>query len=157
MNIAMKFTTVMGLDFGERRIGIALSDPSRLIASGYSTIDRRKTPDYLKALEAIIREEDVAHIVVGYPLRTDGRKLPGDKTEAVDAFIAELEARFGLPTDREDEAYTSSLAQEVLRQRGGLRHNRQNKHKREEDKSAIDRVAACFILQDWLDRQGKAS
>jgi putative Holliday junction resolvase len=150
----MKFTTVMGLDFGERRIGVALSDPRRLIASGYATLDRRKTPDYLKALETIIRDEDVAQIVVGYPLRTDGLKKKGDKTEAVDAFIAELEARFKLPVTREDEAFTSSMAQESLRARGGLSHNR-NKFKREQDKAAIDRVAACFILQDWLDRQGE--
>lgn len=149
----MKFTTVMGLDFGERRIGVALSDPRRLLASGYTTIDRRKTPDYLKALAEIIRDEDVAQIVVGYPLRTDGKRKKGDKTEIVDAFIQELESRFKLPVAREDEAFTSSMAQDNLRERGLLNHNR-NQFRREQDKAAIDRVAACIILQDWLDRQG---
>lgn len=150
----MKFTTVMGLDFGERRIGVALSDPRRLLASGYTTIDRRKAPDYLKALADIIRDEDVAQIVVGYPVRTDGKRKKGDKTETVDAFIQELENRFKLPVAREDEAFTSAVAQDNLRERGLLSHNR-NKFRREQDKAAIDRVAACIILQDWLDRQGE--
>jgi putative holliday junction resolvase len=151
----MKFTTVLGLDFGERRIGIALSDTRRQIATGLTTIDRRRTPDYLKIIDQIIREEDVAQIVVGYPLRTDGKRKPGDKTEIVDAFIAELETRFHLPVAREDEAFTSSLAQDSLRLQGKLQHHKHNKRQREESKAAIDRVAACYILQDWLDRQGE--
>lgn len=153
----MKFTTVLGLDFGERRIGVALSDTRRLIATGITTIDRRQTPNYLKILSAIIQEEDVAQIVVGYPLRTDGQRKRGDKTEAVDTFIAELENHFHLPVAREDEAFTSSLAQDSLRQQGKLQHNRHSKRQREDAKAAIDRVAACYILQDWLDRQGESA
>jgi len=151
----MRSKTVLGIDFGERRIGIALSDPDRFLATGYTTLDRREHPDILSALAKIIDEESVGHIVVGYPLRTDGKVSPGDKTEAVDAFISSLESRFTLPVDREDEAFTSSLAQDSLRQRGGSKAGgKANRKKRQQDKAAIDRVAACFILQDWLDRQG---
>ncbi len=140
---------VLGLDFGERRIGVALSDPERLIASGLTTLDRRKQPDYLEAFGEIIRRNKVAAIVVGYPLRTDGENKPGGKTEAVDAFVAKLRERFGLPVHLEDESFTSSLAADSLRQRGG-----KNKPPRDwmRAKAEIDRVAACYILQDWLDR-----
>lgn len=151
----MKLTTVLGLDFGERRIGIAVSDPHRLIATGHSTLDRRQNPDVFKALARIIEEEDVGQIVVGYPLRTDGKQVPGGKTEIVDAFIASLEARFGLPVDREDEAFTTSLAQDSLKLRSNGKMRPGSKHQREKDKAAIDRVAACYILQDWLNRQEK--
>ena len=145
---------VLGLDFGERRIGVAISDPEALIASGLTTLDRRKQPDYLHALEEIIRQKKVRAIVVGYPLRTDGEIKPGGKTEAVDTFVTTLKARFNLPVHLEDESFTSSMAAESLKQRGG-------KKKKPRDwvraKAEVDRVAACFILQDYLDRCGSAS
>ncbi len=161
----MSGTTILGLDFGERRIGVALSDSGKTLATGLMTIDCRTVGDPLDVLAGVIREEGVAAIVVGYPLRTDGRTVPGGKTEAVDAFIARLEARFGLPVHREDESFTSALAKESLRQRpgGGGRGRSGGSRKRgrrgrmQEDKAAIDRVAACYILQDWLDRGGPAS
>ncbi len=144
----------MGLDFGERRIGVALSDPERIIASGLTTLDRRKKPDYLQSLDEIIRREKVRAIVVGYPLRTDGEIKPGGKTEAVDAFVAALKTRFNLPVHLEDESFTSSMAADSLKQRGG-------KKKKPSDwiraKAEIDRVAACYILQDYLDRGEKVS
>jgi putative Holliday junction resolvase len=144
----MKATTILGLDFGERRIGVALSDTGKSLAAGLTTLDTRKQPDYLSALEAIIREENVEAIVVGYPLRTDGKTVAGGKTEAVDAFIASLEARFALPVHREDESFTSQLAAQSLGSRGRKKRGRRD-HARE--KADIDRVAACFILQDFLD------
>ncbi len=140
---------VLGLDFGERRIGVALSDPERRLASGLTTLDRRKQPDIFKALGETIRTEGVTAIVLGYPARTDGQKKPGDKTEAVDAFAAELRTRFGLPVHLEDESFTSSLAADSLRHRGGKRKKKRDWSR---EKAAVDRVAACYILQDWLDR-----
>jgi putative holliday junction resolvase len=145
----MKATTILGLDFGERRIGVALSDTGKTLATGLTTFDCRQQPNYLNDLAEIIREEDVEAIVVGYPLRTDGKVVAGGKTEAVDAFIAKLEARFGLPVHREDESFTSQMASQSLKARGGKR----NKRDRGRDKAAIDRVAACYILQDYLDQR----
>jgi putative Holliday junction resolvase len=146
----------MGLDFGERRIGVALSDPERLLASGLLTVDRKKQPDFWKPLAKIIASKKVTAIVVGYPLRTDGLQKPGDKTEAVDRFVKELEERFGLPVHLEDESFTSAMAADSLRGR----HARGARHKAPRtpsgwarQKAEIDRVAAAFILQDWLDKQ----
>jgi putative holliday junction resolvase len=151
----MKATTILGLDFGERRIGVALSDTDKTLAGGLMTIDCKRQPDYLEVLSAIIREETVEAIVVGYPVRTDGKTVPGGKTEAVDAFIAALERRFGLPVHREDESFTSQLAAESLKSRS--KRNRRRSGGRNRDKEAIDRVAACYILQDFLDNRATAS
>jgi putative Holliday junction resolvase len=146
----MRTSTILGLDFGERRIGVALSDTGKSLASGLTTIDCRKRPDYIEAIAEIVRDESVEAIVVGYPLRTDGTSPPGSKTEAVDAFIAALEARFGLPVHREDESHTSQMAKDSLRARGGGRKSRR-KGGWAQAKAEIDRVAACYILQDYLD------
>lgn len=145
---------VLGLDFGERRIGVALSDPERMLASGILTIDRKKQPDFWKPLEELIAKKKVTAVVVGYPLRTDGTRRPGDKTDAVDAFVQEVEARFGLPVHLEDESFTSSMAADSLRGRssGSTRGRAKTPRDFARQKAEIDRVAACFILQDWLDR-----
>jgi putative Holliday junction resolvase len=150
----MKATTILGLDFGERRIGVALSDPGKTLAAGLTTIDCRANPGWMEALGDIIREEAVEAIVVGYPVRTDGKVAPGGKTEAVDAFIAKLEAAFGLPVHREDESFTSSLASASLKARGGGKRKtgKALARERQKAKAEIDRVAACYILQDWLDQ-----
>lgn len=149
----MKATTILGLDFGERRIGVALSDTGKTLASGLTTLDCRQNPNYLSALGDIIREEDVEAIVVGYPLRTDGKTVAGGKTEAVDAFIVLLEARFGLPVHREDESFTSQMASQSLKARGRKKRGRRDRGR---DKAEIDRVAACYILQDFLDHRQAA-
>jgi putative holliday junction resolvase len=152
----MRATTILGLDFGERRIGVAISDTGKSLATGLTTLDCRANPGWMEALGDIIREEDVEAIVVGYPLRTDGKTLAGGKTEAVDAFIAGLEAAFKLPVHREDESYTSALAAASLKARGGGSGGKRKTGKalareRQRAKAEIDRVAACYILQDWLD------
>lgn len=154
----MKATTVLGLDFGERRIGVALSDPGKSLATGLTTLDCRANPGWMGTLEEIIRAEAVEAIVVGYPVRTDGKITPGGKTEAVDAFIAKLEKAFGLPVHREDESFTSALASASLKARGGGAARGRRKtgkamiRERQRAKAEIDRVAACYILQDWLDQ-----
>jgi putative Holliday junction resolvase len=143
---------VLGLDFGERRIGVALSDAERMIATGLLTIDRKKQPDVLTALGELIAKKKATAIVIGYPLRTDGVEKAGAKTEAVDAFVAELKERFGLPVHLEDEAFTSSMAADSLRGRRSASKRPKRPKDWARDKAEIDRVAACFILQDWLDR-----
>jgi putative holliday junction resolvase len=152
----MNATTILGLDYGERRIGVALSDSGKTLAAGLMTIDCKAARDPLDVLAGVIREEMVEAIVVGYPLRTDGKTVPGGKTEAVDAFIGKLEERFGLPVFREDEAFTSSLAKDSLRARPGKK-KRGGRGRRSGglDQAAIDRVAACYILQDFLDNRGR--
>ena len=137
-------TKIMGLDYGERRIGVALSDVNKIIATGYATIDCKKDPFPLETLGRIISEENVAALVVGYPKRTDG--LPGGKADDVEAWINKLKEKFNLPVYREDESYSTQTALECLR-------DRNTKKKKMRQKGQIDRIAACFILQDFLDRR----
>ncbi len=149
----MKATTILGLDFGERRIGVALSDSGKTLATGLTTLDCKQNPNWLSALGDIIHEEDVESIVVGYPLRTDGKTGADAKTVAVDAFIAALETKFGLPVHREDESFTSQMAAQSLKSRSKKKRGRRDYGR---DKAEIDRVAACYILQDFLDHRPAA-
>lgn len=141
----------LGIDFGERRLGVAVSDAERLIATGLDTIDRKKR-DALDALAEVIARKRVTAIVLGYPARTDGVEKAGGKTEAVDDFAAALRERFGLPVHLEDESYSSARAADAIRLR---KPSRRPKTARDfaRGKAEIDRVAACVILQDWLDRE----
>src|SRR5690606_19097422 len=107
------------------------------------------------ALGEILARRKATAIVVGYPLRTDGVQGPGSKTGVVDAFAADLKARFGLPVHLEDEAFSSAMAAETLRSRRRPRPGRTARDWARE-KGEIDRIAACRILQDWLDREAGA-
>ena len=131
----------MGIDFGERRIGVAFSDAERNIATGYTTIDCKRDPQFLQTLVNLSVKESAVEIVVGYPNRTDG--LPGGKTEDVDRFIHNLKKLTNLPIHEQDESFTSTQAREVLR-------NRSKKLSPRAQKIAVDRVAASIILQDYL-------
>ncbi len=137
---------LMGIDFGERRIGIALSDLSQSISSPYTTIDTRENPDPFLAIGRILENEAVEGFVVGYPLRTDGK--PSEKVEAVETFISELESRFPIPVIREDERFSSSRAEDYLR---GLKRGKKKGNR----KAMVDRIAASIILQDYLNRKGE--
>ena len=136
-------TKLLGLDYGERRIGVALSDVNKIIATGYTTIDCKKDPSPLKTIGRIISEENVEALVVGYPNRTDC--LPGGKADDVETWIHKLKEKFNLPVYREDESYSTQMALECVR-------NRKTKKKKRRQKDQIDRIAACLILQDFLDR-----
>lgn len=138
---------IMGVDYGERRIGIALSDPTRTLASPHDTVVRRrgKRPP-LTALERVARENDVEGIVVGLPLT-----LAGDE----DAWCAEVR-RIGDELGRRlevevaylDERMTSVEAERGIRTAGLRRSQR-------EDKGRVDAAAAAVILQRFLDRSGR--
>jgi len=136
---------ILGIDFGEKRIGLALSDPTGTIASPLQTVQRRagKRPP-LKLLEEIGREHAVERLVVGLPL-----DLPGNETPwcgEVRAMGDRLAARMGVPVEYVDERLTSVRAERAIRSLG------LNKRQREE-KGRIDAAAAALILQAWLDRQ----
>jgi putative Holliday junction resolvase len=107
---------IMGLDYGERRIGVSISDISHTLAGGYGTIDCKINSDFFSKIGDILKEHDVGSIVVGYPILLDGNK--GQKALAVDTFARELEIRFGLPVYKEDERFSSHMAQSSLKQRG---------------------------------------
>lgn len=140
---------VLAIDFGERRVGLAVSDPTGTLASPLPTLKRRsgKRPP-LKALEAVAAEWGVEAIVMGLPL-----DLSGSETEwsmQVRDVADELGRRLGLPVHFVDERMTSVRAERAVRSLGLPKHKR-------EEKGRVDQAAAILILQFWLDRERRSS
>jgi len=131
---------IMGIDYGRRRIGTAVSDDEATIARGLRVIDRQKNPDSAGELLKIIAEENPAALVFGVPLGPNDEETAMSKEAR--AFAAIIAERSGLPTRFIDESFTSKKA-------AGLMTHRKKKARRE--KALSDRIAACLILQDYID------
>jgi putative Holliday junction resolvase len=140
----------LGIDFGQRRIGLALSDASGTLASPARTLHRGHGDDpvalVLRALDELAAGEPIVRIVVGLPRRLDGSDTTA--TAPVRVFVAELGARAGLPVELQDERLTSCEAEARL----ALRERDWRKRK-----DRIDAAAAAILLQDWLDERRAAS
>ena len=137
-----RLSRVLGLDFGERRIGLALSDPLGIIAKPLTIIDRKKTADYISRISEIVSERKITSIVVGLPLT-----LKGDyskQTEIVLAFIDQLKSDLQIPIMTVDERLSSVAAVKSLQaQAVKTGHN----------KGRVDETAAAIFLQEYLDSQ----
>jgi putative Holliday junction resolvase len=133
----MKF---MGIDYGRRRIGVAVSDEDGTIARGLCVIDRQKISDGAGELLRLVAGENPAALVFGVPLGPNDEETVMSK-EARE-FAAAVAERSNLPTYFVDESFTSKKA-------AGLMLHRKKKARR--DKAASDRIAACLILQDYID------
>ncbi len=132
--------TCLGIDYGERRIGIAKSDPTGLIASALTTLEVRSGKQALAALTELIEEHEPTAIVIGWPLMPSGDE--GDKCAAVERFITKLREIYTGPIHKMDERYTSNDAADIVHAHG-QRIGR--------DKKRLDRLAAVIILQRFLD------
>ena len=138
----MNLKRVLGIDFGERRIGLALSDPSGIIAQPFMTFDTREDGDIFRKIEELIEEQNVERIVLGMPRNMDGSI--GEKGQAVLEFSNLLSSRLKLPVILWDERLSSVESLKFLRYAGAKLH----KHKK-----AVDRISAALILQGYLDSQ----
>lgn len=134
----------LGIDFGERRLGLALSDPTGTIAQPLPTIVRRpgKRPP-VQALLDLAATHEVEGFVVGLPLALSGEETAW--TGEVQAFAAKLGERSGKPVHLVDERMTSVLAERAVRSIGLKKGERERKDR-------VDAAAAVLILQSWLDR-----
>ena len=136
--------TLLGFDFGLRRIGVAVATRQFGRASALDTlISASSGPDYT-AIGALIREWRPSRLVVGAPLSLDGSE--NDMSRAADRFARKLAHEFNLPIERVDERHTSVEAEDMVRtaRRAG--------RKRRARAADIDKLAAQVILQSWLDR-----
>jgi putative Holliday junction resolvase len=129
---------VLGIDFGTKRHGLAVSDPLGYTAQPAGLVTRRGEDLGLEEIAAVIAEKEVERIVLGLPFHMDGR--PGDHHDEVLQFRARLEERFGLPVETIDERLTTVQAERALE---GL--------SRKKRKARVDQMAAQLILQAWLD------
>ena len=136
---------IMGLDFGTKTVGVAVCDPTGLIAQGVETITRREDHMLratLRRIEELIDEYQIETIVLGYPKNMDD--TIGERAKSTEEFARTLERRTGLHVTLWDERLTTVAADEILSESGVPRPER---------KKVIDKVAAGIILQDYLDHR----
>jgi len=131
---------VLGIDTGAKRVGLAISDPDRIIASPLTTLERQSTERDAQFFRDVIAREQVVLLVVGLPMHTDGRE--GIKAQEARAYGAWLADITGLPVEYADERFTTVHAESALWD-AGLTHRRR--------KDRRDRVAAQIMLQAYLD------
>jgi putative Holliday junction resolvase len=133
---------VLGIDVGERRVGVALSDPTGMIAQSLTVIPRRSWAQVTGAVGSLAREHHVERVVVGLPLRLDGRE--GEAALSARRFADRLRKAVSVPVVLEDERLTTTEAERVMLAADESRSARRARR---------DAVAAALILQRHLDRE----
>ena len=136
---------VLGIDFGEVRIGIAISDPAGRMAMPLTTLNRVSDQDAIAQIQAIVAQEDIEHLVLGEPRNMDGSM--GDAANRVRSFRRKLQERIPLPCDLVDETLTSVEARERLLD-AGVDPGRVRER--------IDQVAAQILLEQYFASDSKA-
>lgn len=134
---------VMGLDYGSKTVGVAISDPLGITAQGIETIERKEENKLRKTLariEELVKEYEVEKIVLGFPKNMNN--TIGERAEKSLELKAMLERRIGIPVIMWDERLTTVEAERTLMESNVRRENR---------KKYVDKIAAVFILQGYLD------
>lgn len=132
---------LIGIDYGRKRTGIAVSDPLRIFASALETVHSAKLIEYLKRYS---ESERITLFVVGYPVNMNGQ--PSEAQKDVDIFLRQLSKAFPeVPIVKEDERFTSVLAHRAMIDGGMKYSDRRNKE-------SVDKISAAIILQSYLDR-----
>lgn len=140
------FMRVLGLDVGDRTIGVALSDETETLATGLPNLERVGPRKDVRAVAELVRRHEVGRLVVGLPRRLDGSV--GEQAEKVLAFVDALKPSVRVPVDTWDERMTTRMAEQVLIEADVSRRDR---------RGLVDKVAAVLILQSWLDAKKAAA
>jgi len=134
---------IMAIDYGSKRVGLAVTDPLRIIASALDTVHSK---DLIVFLENYFKKEQVDIIVVGEPKTLSNQA--SDSARFIEPFVTHLRKKFpDKKIERFDERFTSSMAHQTMRD-GGLGK------KARQDKELVDRISATIILQDYLQFSG---
>jgi putative Holliday junction resolvase len=136
--------SILSLDLGKRRIGVAVTDASGLAVHPLATIDRGSPQSDLGAIAGLASERAVERVVVGLPLNMDGSE--GPPAVAARRFAQVLSDKLGLPVELHDERLSSFEARERLKE--GL-------HRRAKRKRTVDQIAAVVILESWLEQHDR--
>jgi putative Holliday junction resolvase len=131
---------ILAIDYGARRMGLAVSDPLGITAQGLETLERKNKRSDFARLERTMREYEVREIVLGYPLRMSGEE--GAQSQTVRVFAETLRQKFQVPVHLWDERLTSAEANRLLREAEVSTRKRAQ---------AVDRMAATLILQSFLE------
>ena len=133
---------IIGIDYGRKRVGVAVTDPLGIFASALDTVHSAKIIDYLKKYAS---NENVVRFVVGYPMNMNGK--PSEAAKDVDIFLKHLAKAFpDIPVTLEDERFTSVLAHRAMIEGGMSKKDRMNKE-------SVDKISAATILQSYLGRR----
>jgi putative Holliday junction resolvase len=137
---------IVGLDVGERRIGVAVADEGVRVALPVTVVERRELPADLDAIARLVQEQEAEAVVIGLPISLNGSL--GPQAEAVKSFGQDLAARLSLPIEYWDERLSSVEAQRRLASAG---------HRGPKAKARRDAAAAAIVLQSYLDAQANRS
>ena len=130
---------ILAIDYGRKRVGLAVTDPMKMIANGLETVHSKDIIQYLKDY---CNKEKVESFVVGYPKQMDN--TDSEAVQYIKPFLKQLGKHFpNIPVELEDERFTSKMALDTMIQ-GGM------KKKQRQDKSNVDRISATIILQSFL-------
>ena len=130
----------VGIDYGAKRTGVAITDSLKIIASGLTTIETKKL---LLFISELTQKEDIDCFVIGYPVNLQNKK--NDIIKDIDIIIDKLQTKYpSVPIHKIDERYTSKIAKNTLINSGTKKIKRRNK-------KIIDQISATIILQDYLD------
>ncbi len=132
---------ILAVDYGEKRIGLALSDPMRIFAKPYETIPNSGIEQLILKLNEIIREKQVGEVILGIPWGVEGNETP--KTIETREILTILQDRLSVPVSGIDERYTTSDANDLLKEMG---------YDWKKSRTVIDAMAACLILKRYLER-----
>ena len=131
---------IMAIDYGQKRVGVAVTDPLQMIATGLETVHVK---DIWRFLEQYLKQEEVETIVVGEP--RDMKNRPSDASRFIEPFVNGLRKRYpAMKIERFDERFTSKMAHDVMLTAGLKKQKRQ-------DKALVDTISATLILQSYLD------
>jgi putative Holliday junction resolvase len=150
--ISQPVPRIAGFDVGDKRIGIAVTDPLGYTAQPLLTLYRKAPRADLKSIGRLLRKHDVAEAVVGNPLNMSGEV--GPRARKAQEFAEQLRAEFGIPVHLVDERLTTWEAHQLLDESG---HSRRGASGRQERKRIVDQVAAVLILQSFLDARATAA
>jgi putative Holliday junction resolvase len=131
---------VLAIDYGAKRVGIAVTDPMQMIANSLTTVE---TPKLMDFFADYFSKEQVERLVVGLPRQMNGQ--PSESMPYIEAFVSKFRLRFpNTPVEYVDERFTSKIALQAMVQGGVKKKDRQNK-------ALIDSVSATIILQSYLE------
>ncbi|MEA2097575.1 MAG: Holliday junction resolvase RuvX [Patescibacteria group bacterium] len=136
-------TKILSIDYGNKKIGLAISDINKKLASRFLTLKNKSLKSSIEEIKDIITDKEIGEIVVGLPV---GLKAESSQTRKTNRFIDYLAEEISIPIKKINEVFTSKMAEENLR-RAGI--------KSEEIKKVIDQEAARIFLQDYLDSKSK--
>jgi putative holliday junction resolvase len=156
----MEHRSILAVDYGRARMGLAIADSKARMAQPLSTMERINRNEDMRRLRELVREHGVKQILVGLPLRLDGTR--GEMAEEAERFAQRVRKQIGVPVEMVDERLTSWEAERLMEEvQGRFIHEEKltgsKKSKNVQAKMSVDAVAAAVILKEYLDRRGQTA